>query len=461
MSDDSRASPSPTSPPALRRPRGLHPALLVLAYLLVVLAPLGLALGEDVSPRGLWRELSSALAMIGLAALLVQFLLSGRFEAISGRTGIDLTMRFHQLAAWTALAFLLAHPFLFAFARAYGDWSAALASLGRMLSSEHLRSGVVAWGLLIVLVPVAFVRDRLPVRYELWRLSHGLAALALALFAAHHTLAAGRYSGGDVPAAFWLALTAVAALSLVNVYLVKPLRQRRSPYKVSEVRPAAYRMWEVTIEPEAGPAIGFAPGQFVWLNLGHSPFSLTEHPFSLSSSPSQRPRLSFTIKESGDFTNRIGTLAPGTRAYLDGPHGNFTMVGRHAAGLVFIAGGVGLAPIMSMLRHMRETRDPRPVRLVYGNRIAEQILYADEIEALPGTLDFTVDYVVSEPAPGWTGRVGQLDFDMLRACLEGVERTGRLYFVCGPPPMMNSVEDSLRRLGVPARAVITERFKYD
>jgi predicted ferric reductase len=99
---------------------------------------------------------------------------------------------------------------------------------------------------------------------------------------------------------------------------------------------------------------------------------LTEHPFSISSAPVDRPRITFTIKESGDFTSRIRTIAPGTRAYLHGPHGNFTLTGRATKGIVFIAGGVGFAPIMGMLRQLKAAH---PLRLIYGNRVETQILY--------------------------------------------------------------------------------------
>jgi NAD(P)H-flavin reductase len=242
--------------------------------------------------------------------------------------------------------------------------------------------------------------------------------------------------------------------------LIKPALQLSAPYRVVSNRAVARRMWEVAIEPQAGSALDFAPGQFVWLNLGRSPFSVTEHPFSISSAPSERPRIAFTIKESGDFTDRIGQIAVGTRAFVDGPHGNFTLAGRSAARLVFIAGGVGFAPIVGMLRQLREEGDPRPVTLVYGNRIEDQILYRDELAAMGERLDFAVHLVLSEPPEGWAGKVGELTPGLLRDCLPP-DAAGTLYFVCGPVAMMDSVERSLEELGVPPRRIVTERFKYE
>jgi NAD(P)H-flavin reductase len=220
-------------------------------------------------------------------------------------------------------------------------------------------------------------------------------------------------------------------------------------------------MWEITVEPERGPAMRFAPGQFVWLNLGHSPFSLTEHPFSISSAPVERPRIAFTIKESGDFTNRIGTIAVGTRAYLDGPHGNFTLVGRATREVAFIAGGVGFAPIIGILRQLKADGYRHPLRLLYGNRVATQILYREEIDALKQALDFDAHFVLSEPHSGWTGAVGELSPTIVNAFLDAIGPGEWTFLVCGPPPMMTSVERTLVERGVPRRRIVSERFKYD
>ncbi|MDP2409631.1 MAG: ferredoxin reductase family protein [Pseudolabrys sp.] len=444
-----------------RLPSGLPPLMLFAFYGLLCLFPVFLALLQGHPARNIFRELSSGLVMVGYVMTLLQFVLSGRFEWISGRIGIDRTMRFHQVTAWAILAFVLVHPFLYAAPRLYPEPMDAVNSLQRMFASPNLRSGVIAWYLMILIVLLGVFRDRLPFRYELWRLSHGLFAIAIALFGTAHTLRVGTYSADPWLAGFWIVATAVAVAAMLHIYLLKPLLKRSAPYRVVSNRKVADRMWEVAVEPDGGPAMAYAAGQFVWLNLGHSAFSLTEHPFSISSAPAERPRIAFTIKESGDFTGHIGDIAVGTRAYLDGPHGNFILAGREAKGAVLIAGGVGFAPIMGILRQLKTERYPHPLRLIYGNRVESQILYRDEIEALKKELDLQVHYVLSEPPPGWAGIVGELSADRLNACLDAIGGGDWLYFVCGPAPMMNSVERTLLDRGVPRGRIVSERFKYD
>jgi predicted ferric reductase len=255
-------------------------------------------------------------------------------------------------------------------------------------------------------------------------------------------------------------MTVIALAALMHVYALKPYFQRRTPYRLAANERAADRMWRLVIEPIHGSAIAFAPGQFVWLNLGHSPFSLTEHPFSISSAPADRPRLEFTVKESGDFTDRIGRVPVGTTAYLDGPHGNFTLVGHETPQLVLLAGGVGFAPMMGILRQLRAEAWPRPITLIYGNRVESQILYREELEAMRQSLDINIHLVLSEPPKGWTGKIGELTPDVLRRCLETPDPKA-MYLVCGPVPMMDAVERALVGFGIPEGHIVSERFKYD
>jgi predicted ferric reductase len=446
--------------PPQARPRGLHPILLLALYVALALLPLLLAALHDAPSRRLLHEASSGAAMVGFAMLLVQFVLSGRYEALSGRFGIDLTMRFHQLAARTLLVLLVLHPLLIALAAQGPDPARVLGMLQRLFQAPPMRSGVIAWWLLILLVASGIWRDRLPVPYEIWRLSHGLGAAAIAALSLHHTLAVGRHAGSVPLAVLWGLLTLLALLTLVQVYLLRPLVLRRRPYRLIANRKVAERQWELVIEPRGEGALSsFMPGQFVWLTLGRSPFLLCEHPFSLGSAPAELPRMRFLIKEAGDFTRTIGGIREGAPAFVDGPYGNFTPVAREAEGLVLIAGGVGIAPMLSILRDMRARADRRPVVLIYGNRIAGQICHREELEALGAKLDFRLELVLSEPPEGWAGRVGMLDAAMLEACLGRGARG--LHLVCGPGPMMTAVERGLLGLGVPAELIVLERFQYD
>jgi predicted ferric reductase len=439
----------------------LDPRLLALSYLAVTLLPLALAWLGARPPRSIWDELASGAGMLAFSVILVEFMLSGRFRTISGRIGMDVTMRFHQLFARLAVILALIHPFLYR-----APFSPALPwdttrQLTLTTDSTALTTGLFAWILLPVLVLLGIGRATLDFSYEIWRLLHGIGALLVAGLLLHHALYAGRYSEDPVLAGIWIAMFAIALLTLAQVYLFRPLRQLRKPWTVKSVRPAGLKTWDVNIAPDRHEGLRFEAGQFAWLNIGRSPFLLAENPFSIASAPASADRVQFLIKELGDFTGSLGGIEPGTKAYLDGPHGNLTIAGRDEPGIALIAGGVGIAPLLSILRQLHHDGDRRPTALVYGNRVEEQIVCREELASLALKHGTEMAYVLSEPPKDWAGHRGMIDPELIRALFGNDDKHNWLYVLCGPTEMMISVEDTLIDLGVPAGQILSERFQYD
>ncbi|MDU8927508.1 ferredoxin reductase family protein [Alisedimentitalea sp. MJ-SS2] len=427
----------------------MNPRLLIALYLFVILLPLGLSALGTRPPRALSDELASGAGMLAYAILLAEFLLSGRFRAISGRIGIDITMRFHQLLARTAIVLALVHPL------AYTN-----PSMGIDLSA--IGAGAAAWGLLFMLFLAALSRDRPGTAHETWRLFHGLGAALIAALLLYHTLYAGRYAQDPVLAAVWIGLFAVALASLLFVYLLKPLHKMRHPWTAESIRKIATRTWEVTLTPQRHDGMRYKAGQFAWISIGRSAISLNENPFSIASAPASGNKLQFVIKELGDFTRTLGRIQPGTRAYVDGPHGNM-MIDNHgvATGIAMVAGGVGIAPILGILRQLHLENDPRPTTLLYGNRREDQIVYRDELDNLARDHGTRVVHALYEPPEGWDGHHGMCDAALIRQEFDQPEMRHWLYVLCGPPVMMDIAEETLIEMGVPAGNIISERFKYD
>src|SRR4029078_9405930 len=118
-------------------------------------------------------------------------------------------------------------------------------------------------------------------------------------------------------------------------------------------------------------------------------------------------RVEMTIRNLGDFTGGIAQVPVGRRVYLDGPYGAFT-IGHPADMHVLIAGGIGITPMMSMIRTLADRGDPRPLVLLYGSRDWESVTFREELESLKGRLALTVVHVLSAPPPGWTGEQGRI-----------------------------------------------------
>ncbi|MEQ8193772.1 MAG: ferric reductase-like transmembrane domain-containing protein [Rhodospirillales bacterium] len=443
------------------RRRGLPAAAIVLGYLGIVLLPLALALFTGRVGRGFLKDLGHAFGMIAYAMMLAQFMLIGRFEALSGRVGIDVLMRFHQLAARTLVVFILLHPILMAGRVMASDIAQAPAFIAALLLDPKYVSGVGALAMVLTLAVISIWRRNFRIPYEIWRALHGLLALGIAGSGWHHATTVGRFSKTSPLADYWLVLFAIACLTLLYIYFLKPFLQRRRPYRVVKKRRAGEKLWEITLSPDGGHVLDYAAGQFAWINFRRLPVSLLDHPFSLATSPAQGRDLSFIIQEDGDFTRTIGTIEEGHVAYLDAPHGNFTLAGRDGNGIALIAGGVGVAPILGILRDLHAKRDPRPIRLIYGARHENKLACTADIEALKQTLDLKTCYTVMEPSASWSGDTGIIDQEKIRACFDFADPAQTLYFLCGPPRMMESIEACLLGMGVPLKQIVYERFTFD
>lgn len=439
----------------------MHPVALISLYLFVTLLPLMLSWIGARAPRSFADELASGAGMLAFAIILAEFVLSGRFRATSAHIGMDVTMRFHQLLARTALILAIVHPFLYRspFNPQY-PWDVTR-QLTLSAELSNLWTGMLAWVLLPTFILLGISREKLHYKYETWRLMHGVGAVLISALILHHTLAAGRYSQDAILSGVWITFFVIAILSLAFVYLADPLFQRVRPWSVYSVRPLGLKLWELTLQPEGHDGLTYEAGQFVWLNVGNSSFSLYENPFSISSPPAAGNQLQFVIKELGDFTGSLGRIESGTKAYVDGPHGNLAISGRSEPGIALIAGGVGIAPLLGILRQLRLEKDKRPTVLVYGNRREEQIVYREELATLAKEHGTKIVQCLSEPPDGWPDQIGVVDSKTIRRLFNAEELKCWLFVLCGPTAMMESVEDTLIAMGVPPRQILSERFQYD
>lgn len=441
------------------RPRPL--SLVALYCALIALPYLAGRQSAYVATRNPYAEAVTLLTLGGMAMLLLQFMLSGRIDPVSRITGVDEGLRWHRkVGEILALLFVL-HPLLIHAPRFLISGPFAFAELWSMFSQPLVRTGLYAWGLLIVMVLVSMFRERSGLSYEAWRISHGLVAVAIAILATDHALSVGRHGAYDAWFnTMWIAACSVAVGTLIYSYLFRPLARRRRPFQVVSCEAAGRSDWLLTIEQAASFPFPFKAGQFAWLNIGGSPFSLFEHPFSIASAPAQLPQVQFLIRALGDFTGQLGPGIVGQRVYLDGPHGEFTLRDSGASGLVLIAGGAGIGPILGLLRQLDAAGETRPVRLIYGNQSLDQMVLKDEIAGYAQRLDFIQTLAVMDPPAGFCGHHGVIDRALLEQVVPAGSRQDWDHFLCGPPRMVTAVAGHLKALGVPPQRTIYEQLAF-
>jgi predicted ferric reductase len=425
----------------------------VAAYLVLALLPLIVALSPPrPAGRSLLLELSLAAGFVGLGQLGLQLALIARFRRISQPFGIDLVMQYHRHLGILATLMVVAHPLLLWWQRP-GSWRALVAGS----STTATATGVASTAALLLLIALSYWRRPFGLSYEIWRVTHALLGIAVLTLGWTHTALAGAYvatSWKQLALGLWCA--AFVGL-IVYLRLIKPATLARRRWQVAEVRPDVADTWQVLLAPVGHPGLAFAPGQFAWFKVGVSPWSMREHPMSFASSAEHPEILELGIKEAGDFTRTIGTIERGTEVYVDGPHGSFSCDFHDTPGFLFVAGGIGVTPILSMLRTLADRADSHPHTLVYACSSWERVAFRREIEALRERLDLDVHYVLERAPPDWTGSTGYVDSATLAPIL-GSSPGQRQVFVCGPNPMMDAVEAALRACGVPPHRVSMERF---
>jgi predicted ferric reductase len=420
----------------------------VLVYLGVVVSPLVFAvIGAGQPDHDFWTSFSVALGFTGLAMMGLEFALVARFRAVAAPFGQDALLQFHRQIGYVGLVFILTH---FAISAHWHELTPAKALAAPLL----VWFGMAAMLSLIVLIATSVWRRALRLSYEAWHAIHAVLAGVLVIGAVGHIIFVDEYVSSVWKQILWALMSAAFVCLLIWVRLVKPLRAR--PWTVSGVRAEPGDTTAVALTPPAGAGFGFQPGQFAWFAFGRSPFSLTQHPFSFSSS-AEHGEVEVAIKALGDFTSTVSGLQPGTSVYVDGPHGAFSIDQDEGPGFGLIAGGVGIAGLISMLRTMADRRDVRPVLLFYGNREWDDVAFRDDLERLKDRLDLTLVHVLERPPRGWQEETGFVTADLLARHLPDGYRRFQ-FFICGPDPMMDAAEAALLGLGVPAERVHTERF---
>lgn len=261
-----------------------------------------------------------------------------------------------------------------------------------------------------------------------------------------------------------LVLTALYVLIAVGGYLAVNVSKRNLPkYILRNCIKHNSKVYELEFEPQNGKIMEYTEGQFVFVKFVNSELPPESHPFSLVSAPSAASRsLKIMVKKVGDYTGLFDSLKAGDTATLEGPYGNFIDAATAAGNnpLVFMAGGIGITPLLSILRKQMETDWPRKLVLIWGLTGKEDLLLLDELQDMQrsnGNFTYHITLSKEKAEPFAFGQISQ----------EYLQQTGvsSLYaeadfFLCGPAAMMSALKKILVFNKVPAHKIHAEEFTF-
>lgn len=439
-----------------------------LLILLYVLSPVVLMLVLFQANPQKYQDASVLMSMVlgacGYTWFIWQFILSARPKFIEVDFGMDFLYRVHGVMAVIALALIFIHRFINeeAFENTF------ISTLGNV--AFFMLLGIS--GITLLLMVTSFIHKIQPFRwikktadhirffrYEHYRLLHNLSIVAL-IFILLHVLRTSSAQASLLVFNVYIFYFIVAVLFYLYHKILKGFLLEDAGYLVKNVIQESPDMWRVQFESQNGYQMRYQPGQFGFFTFIGSGIKEEEHPFSLSSSPTDA-YLSVTVKALGDFTSTLNQLQVGDKVLVEAPYGRFSYLNHpKEKEIVLIAGGVGITPMLSTLRYMKEKDTRRQVTLIWSMRQLSDYISRTEVEAIQQAMpNLTVIPVVSKEIH-YTGEKGRLDVEKLQRLLlpelQSPHEVG--YYVCGPLGLMESVVQDLKALGVPNKNIHYEKF---
>lgn len=429
--------------------------LLLLGFLLFVLAPLIILFIFPTPPgRSFWRDFSVALGFVGLSLAGLQFLPTTRLDAVSNVFHMDQIYATHHLLSVLSVLLIFLHPMIL-----FVDNPLTIQLLNIFNAPFRAQAGILGLLGLLIIAITSVLRKQLHLDYDKWHWGHDFLAIGIAVFSLIHIFKVNYYTRMPAMTIWWILQAILWTGLTLYMRVLKPLKLLKKPYEIKEVRKENADIYTLSLSPRGFNVPDFHAGQIAWLSIRTSPFSISKNPFSISSSVENKERLEFTIKELGDLTSTIKDLTIGETVYVEGPFGSFNIREKGINGMVLLVGGIGVAPALSIIRTMADANDQRPVYLFYADQNPSRLVCREELEMLDRKMpNFHLIYVFEDRRDHSDAYHGFITTDILDKELP-MERKHYHYFICGPLPMIEAMENHLMALHIPDGHVQSERYE--
>lgn len=383
-------------------------------------------------------------AVWGLLLLFLNFILSTRAQlldrAFHGLNNVYILH--HQVGAYS-LIFLLLHPML-----SLGQYlgiSLQTAFSFISLQSENIPVylGIIALDLMIILLILTFF---VSLKYSFWKKTHKLLGIVLIPASLHVIQISPTIQKSPLLAAYLFVFGGIAFIAYLYKTILWKYLTPYYEYEVTSVRVLQDMATEIVMKPIHKP-MKFAAGQFVFIRFYCLGISDEEHPFSITAADNS-DELSFCIKMSGDYTATLPVVKVGSKAKVQGPFGKFSTNYYRNNKQVWIAGGIGITPFLSMTRSLNT--DKR-ISLFYVVKDDNELLYSQELSKLSHENPNFNAYVYT------TKRMGKrITADYINEITPDLQEAD--IFICGPVPMMKSLKSQFKKLGLKGSQIHTEEF---
>ena len=388
-------------------------------------------------PRDIIVNISVLLGFIGLALAGLQLIPIAKMNWLADALNMDKVYSSHHIFSIFSIVLVLLHAVIL------------LITDKVFRAGFALNSGWIGLAALALIGLTSVLRKKIKLNYVPWLGFHNLLTAIILVFGLWHMFKVNYYM--EIPLVKWVWIIEIAIWTLLIVYIrvLHPLAVGKKAFKVESVEAEPNAVYTLNLLPDGHAGIAFKAGQIAWISTGKSPWVLSRNPFSIAGSDvAPGGRVRFAIKEAGDFTSTIKDLKPGDRVFVDGPYGEFNLQNENTQkGIVLLAGGIGVAPVLSIVNTLADTNDKRPVYVFYGDYNEETALYQDEFAAAAEKINLKLFTVLEKPLREDYPYSGYITSDLMASVLPENFKD-LFYFVCGPEPMLRAMEKNFVKLGI-------------
>jgi predicted ferric reductase len=395
------------------------------------------------APASALKSLANIAALVGTAALAVALVLGSRLRVVEWLfVGLDRMYRAHRSLGLVAMSLVVLHTLLLVLSRALlsgvSAWTLLTPGAG-----WRIFVGVVALaGLLAGLALTLLAR----MRHETFVRVHKSLGIVFLAASVHVFVVSGTKASSRPLTVYLAVLTVLALAAFARRSLFGRLLVRRHRYRVEGVNRLAEDAVEIVLARE-GDGLRFRPGQFVFVRFAE--LGGEAHPFSITSAPDEAA-LRLVVKALGDHTGVLMDLPPGGSAELEGPYGAFSHLVVANSRQVWIAGGIGITPFLSMARSLDGTG--QEIDLYYCTEAADHAYFLEELFQVADRNPRVRVIPIRKVS------LGRLSADDIEAASRDLPEKEIL--ICGPPVMICNLTGQLRARGVPRARIHYEDFSF-
>ncbi len=385
---------------------------------------------------------------------LLQFMLMGRIGWIEGGFGLDNIAKLHRKNGYVVIIAIYIHILLVTFGYALGSMVGFISQYVTFFNTfQDVWKAMVAAGLFTAVVVTSIYIVRKNLKFERWYIVHLLVYAAIILAFSHQLAVGGSFTANPVYSKIWTGLYLFVAANVIYYrFLSILINYLRFGFKIERVQAETNGVTSIYISGKNLLKFNAKAGQFVMIRILARKYWLQEHPFSLSK-VTTNDHMRITVKDSGDYTAMIQSLMPGSRVMVAGPFGTFTSAKAISRKRLYLAGGIGVTPLRSLIEEGVEKDDDAV--LIWSNKTAIDEIYRAELDSFEAASKLRViRFFSKEKKVGYQS--GRITADIINQLIPDAKE--RSIYICGPGKFIIELEKDLVQSGLSSGQIHTEKF---